>query len=361
MTLPEVMPQQIRRVLDANLNRAGEGLRVLEDLARFVLNDATLSQQLKTMRHELLTGDLLFNKQLIEARDSESDVGINALAPGQEKEKELPIMVVANARRVQESLRTIEELAKTKNISPKLDPEKFKQARFNLYSIERELLSKLLRQDKVTHINGLHVIIDTQALKGRSHIEIAGQIIRGGAKTLQLRDKLTSKKELLPLALELKTLCAEHNVLFIVNDYLDLALAAGADGLHLGQDDLPIKVARKLIPIDKILGCSTTTVDQAIAAESAGADYIAVGSIYPTPSKETAVIVGLERLRQVRQVVDLPIVAIGGITKDNTAEAITAGANSVAVISAILGAESPEEAARQIVTRIETPYEQADR
>jgi thiamine-phosphate pyrophosphorylase len=361
MTLPEAMPQQIRRVLDANLNRAGEGLRVLEDLARFVLNDATLSQQLKALRHELLTGDLPFNKQLIEARDSESDIGINTLAPGQEKEKELPIMVVANARRVQESLRTIEELAKTKSISPRLDPEKFKHARFNLYSIERELLSKLLRQDKVTHINGLHVIIDTQALKGRSHIEIAGQIIRGGAKTLQLRDKLTSKKGLLPIALELKTLCAEHNVLFIVNDYLDLALAAGADGLHLGQDDLPIKVARKLIPIDKILGCSTTTVDQAIAAESAGADYIAVGSIYPTPSKETAVIVGLERLRQVRQVVDLPIVAIGGITKDNTAEAITAGANSVAVISAILGAESPEEAARQIVTRIETPYEQADR
>jgi len=142
-------------------------------------------------------------------------------------------------------------------------------------------------------------------------------------------------------------------VLFIVNDYLDLALAANADGLHLGQNDLPVKVARRLLPIDKILGFSTTTVDKAIAAESDGADYIAVGSIYPTPSKETAVIVGLDRLRQVRQAVSLPLVAIGGITKNNAAEGMAAGANSVAVISAVLEAESPEEAARQIVDRLE--------
>ncbi|GAH84117.1 unnamed protein product, partial [marine sediment metagenome] len=158
-----------------------------------------------------------------------------------------------------------------------LDSEKFKQARFSLYTIERTLLSKLLRQDKIKGIPGLYVIIDTQALKGRSHIEVASQAIRGGAKTVQLRDKLQSKKELLPIAQQLRNLCTEHNVLFIMNDYLDLALASGADGLHLGQNDLPIKVARKLLPIDKILGCSTTTVDQAITAESEGADYIAAG------------------------------------------------------------------------------------
>ncbi len=357
MATPEARLLKIRRVIDANLNRTGEGLRVLEDIARLVLDDAVLSQQLKLMRHELVRGELTFNKQLVEARDSEHDVGASTLAPGQEKEKELPLVVVANARRVQESLRTIEELAKTQDTIPKLDPEQFKQARFNLYTIERELLSRLLRRDRAPHLSGLHAIIDTQALKGRSHLEVARQIIQGGAKTLQLRDKLTSKKELLPIAQQLKALCAEHNVLFIVNDYLDLALATDADGLHLGQDDLPITVARKLMPIDKILGCSTTTVDQAIAAESDGADYVAIGSIYPTPSKEKAVIVGLERLRQVRQAVKLPLVAIGGITKDNAAEVIACGADSVAVISAILGAESPKEAAREIVARIEAGYE----
>ncbi|GAI91805.1 unnamed protein product, partial [marine sediment metagenome] len=253
-------------------------------------------------------------------------------------------MVVANSRRVQEALRVVEETARLPGTTPKLDSEKFKQARFTIYTIERKLLSKLLGKDKIKTMPGLYVVIDAQALEGRSHIEVANQVIRGGARTVQLRDKLLSKKELLPIAQQLRKVCAEHDVLFIINDYLDLALASDADGLHLGQNDLPIKVARKLLPIGKILGCSTTTVDQAIAAESEGADYIAAGSIYPTSSKETAKVVGLERLRQIRQAVSLPLVAIGGITKDNTAEVLAAGADSVAVISAILQAESPEEA-----------------
>ena len=357
MATSEAMPEKIWRVIDANLNRTGEGLRVLEDIARLVLDDAALSQQLKLMRHRLLSGDLPFNTKLVNARDAQGDVGASTLAPGQEKEKELLLVVVANARRVQESLRTIEELAKAQDMPPKLHPEEFRKARFDLYSIERELLGKLTRRDKAAHLSGLHAIIDTQALTGRSHIEVALQIIQGRAKTIQLRDKFTSKNELLPIAQKLKALCSEHNVLFIVNDYLDLALAADADGLHLGQSDLPVRVARRLVPIDKILGCSTTTVDQAVAAEADGADYVAIGSIYPTPSKETAVIVGLDRLRQVRQAVKLPLVAIGGITKDNAAEVVAAGADSIAVISAILGTKSPELAARYIANRIETEHE----
>ena len=353
MTSSEAISYQTLRIIDANLNRIGEGLRLLEDLARLLLNDASLTQQLKTIRHQLVTSDWTFNQQLLQSRDSESDVGINIEAPEQDKQRELPIMVIANARRVQEALRTLEELAKMPDTASKLDSEKFKQARFNLYAIERMLLSKLLRKDKIRSIPGLYLIIDTQALKGRSHIEVASQAICGGAKTVQLRDKLQSKKELLPLAQKLRDLCTEHNVLFIMNDYLDLAIASDADGLHLGQNDLPIKVARKLLPRDKILGCSTTTVDQAITAESEGADYIAAGSIYPTSSKETAKVIGLARLLQIRQAISLPLLAIGGITKDNTTEVLAAGADSVAVISAILQAESPEEASRQITARFE--------
>jgi len=346
------MSRQTLRIIDANLNRIGEGLRFLEDLARLLLNDATLTQQLKTMRHEMLRGDWSFHQQLLNARDSAGDVGISIEAPGEEKQRELPIMVVANARRVQESLRVLEEMAKIPEV--KLNSEKFKQARFNLYTIEQALLSKLLRQDKIRRLPGLYVIIDTQALvKGRSHIDVASQAIQGGAKTIQLRDKLQSKRELLPIAQQLRNLCAEHDVLFIVNDNLDLALATDADGLHLGQNDLPIGVARKLLPIDKILGCSTTTVNQAIAAQSEGADYIAVGSIYPTTSKETVEVVGLDRLRQIRQAVTLPLMAIGGITKDNVADVMAAGADSVAVISAVVRAEDVEEAAREIAETLE--------
>jgi len=351
MASSEATSRQRLRIIDANLNRIGEGLRLLEDLARLLLNDTALTQQLKTLRHELITSDWPSYQQLLQARNAEGDVGINITAQGQAKPRDLPVMVAANARRVQESLRTIEELAKLPDT--KLDSAKFQQARFNLYTLEQKLLSKLMRQDKIKHLPGLYVIIDTQALKGRSHIEVAKPVIRGGAKTIQLRDKIGNKKKLLPVAQQLKNLCADKGALFIVNDYLDLALATDADGLHLGQDDLPIKVARQLLPIGKILGVSTTSVDQATTAESDGADYIAVGSIYPTPSKETAKVIGLDGLRQIRQAVTLPLVAIGGITQDNAAEVMAAGADAVAVIRAILQAESPEEAARQIVARLE--------
>ncbi len=341
------------RIIDANLNRIGEGLRLLEDMARLILNDATLTEQLKTIRHDLVRVDLPFHRKLLQARDSEGDVGIHIEAAGEENRRELPITVVANSRRVQESLRVLEELAKIPETVPALDAEKFKQARFNLYTIEQTLLSRLLRQDKVRQIAGLYVIIDTQALSGRSHTEVAEQALSGGAKIIQLRDKPHSKKELLPVARQLKELCEKHQALFLINDYLDIALAVGADGLHLGQEDLPVKVARQLLPIDKILGCSTTTVDQAITAESEGADYIAVGSMYPTPSKETAKVVGLDRLRQVRQAVTSPLVAIGGITGDNAVEVMAAGADALAVISAVLQTDNIDEATRQIISRLE--------
>ncbi len=340
------------RIIDANLDRIGEGLRFLEDVARFLLDDRVLTEQLKTMRHELLRGDWSFHRQLLQSRQAESDVGASI---EEEQQRDLPMAVVANARRVQESLRVLEELAKIPDTAPKLDPEKFKQARFTLYSIERELLSKLQRRDKIKRISGLYIVIDFEALEGRNPVEAARQAIRGGANIIQLRDKLSSKKELLSTARQLKELCAEHNALFIVNDYLDLALATDADGLHLGQDDLPIIVARKLLPIDAILGCSVATVSEAIAAESDGADYIALGSIYPTPSKEDVVVVGLDRLREVGQAVTLPLVAIGGITQNNVAEVITAGADSVAVISAVLQADDIEKASRQIVEKLEIP------
>jgi thiamine-phosphate pyrophosphorylase len=347
----ETIPGDTLRIIDANLNRIGEGLRFLEELARLMLNDAVLTQQLKNMRHEMVRVDLKRQQQLLQARNSEGDVGTDMEVAGEEKQREIPAAIVANARRVQESLRVMEEIAKAPG--PGLDPEKFKQARFALYTIEKTLLSRVLRQDKIKRLSGLYVIIDTLALRGRSHIEVASQAIRGGAKVIQLRDKAHSKKELLSIAQELRNLCAERDVLFIMNDYLDLALTVDADGLHLGQDDLPIKEARRLLPIDKILGCSVRTVDKATIAQAEGADYLAVGAMYPSPSKETAEVVGTERLKQIRQSVNLPLVALGGITNDNASEVLAAGADSVAVISAVLGAEDAAAASRQLVARIE--------
>ncbi|MFH1640315.1 MAG: thiamine phosphate synthase, partial [Chloroflexota bacterium] len=254
--------------------------------------------------------------------------------------------------RAQEALRVLEEVAKAQDCPLRLSSDKFMRARFSLYTIERELVARLLRQDKLHLINGLYAVIDTQSLRGRSHYEVAEAVIRGGARVIQLRDKLSSKKELFPIAVGLKKLCAGHGVLFIMNDYLDLALATGADGLHVGQNDMPVKEARRLLPMDKILGCSVRTVAEATQAEADGADYLGCGAIYATLSKGDAVVVGLERVSEVRKVTTLPVVAIGGITIENAADVIAVGANAVAVISAILGAASVEEATRQVIANI---------
>ncbi|MBE0415006.1 MAG: thiamine phosphate synthase [Dehalococcoidia bacterium] len=333
------------RLIDANLNRISEGLRLLEDVARFILNNARISAELKSLRHELL--DTTLQKELLSARDSSGDVA--AFAEEEARRDDLPTIVTANARRVQESLRVLEEFAKLPEIT--LDSARFKKARFTLYEIEKSMTARLLRREK--RIAGLYVIIDSEALRGKDEMEVCRQAICGGAKIIQLRDKHRAKGELLVRANKLRELCAQSDVLFIMNDYLDIALASGADGLHLGQGDLPISTARQLVPIDKILGCSTTTLEEALKAETDGADYITVGSIYPTPSKAGAIVVGLERLRRIREAIAIPIVAIGGIDESNAAAALEAGADSIAVISAVCGAKDVEEAARRLTARIE--------
>jgi len=336
------------RIIDASLNRAAEGLRFLEDAARFLLNDATLTEQLKAIRHEIVTGDWPFHQQLIQSRDSQGDVGAALEVEGSKDKKSLSSAIVANSRRVQEALRTLEEVAKIEGEVLPLNSKKLQQSRFAMYTIEKNLLSRLLRQDKVKQIHGLYAVIDIQSLTGRNPVEITRQVIRGGAKIIQLRDKTTKKKDLLPIAQVLSDLCKENGALFIMNDNLDIALAAGADGLHIGQEDLAVSAARKLAPIDMIIGCSVFNAQQAQQAVAAGADYVAVGSIFPTPSKDT-IVLGLETLRQVKQAVSVPVVAIGGINISNAVEVKKAGADSIAVIGAVLGADSPETAARELI------------
>jgi len=336
------------RILDVNLNRIGEGLRLLEDITRFILNDPELSEQLKNMRHELLPKDRSLQKRLLNARKSGEDVGAFLDVDSEAKRADTVSLVSANSRRVQQSLRVLEELAKVQGDEIGLDWDKFKHARFALYTLEQKIVMELLRHNKRAQVSGLYVIIDTQALKGRSELDVARQAIQGGARMIQLRDKLRPKGMLVPLARELKKACAESGALFIVNDYLDLAIDSDADGLHIGQEDLPIEVARKMLPGDKILGSSSATMQEAIKAEEEGADYIAVGCIYPTPSKSPTRLAGLKTLRQVKNKVSVPVVAIGGINEDNIAKVISSGADAVAVISAVLGADDVGEASHRL-------------
>ena len=357
-------------MIDANLNRSSEGLRVLEDVARFLLNDAELSQQLRTLRHNLATQTQSLSIGLLSHRDSEHDVG----RPGP-KDKELAEeatslrsllgLVTANAKRVEESLRVVEELAKLPEMNSMLNPASFEQARFALYSLERDLISRVSRRDKTDRMVGLYVILDRQFLAGRDELEVAKQIVDGGARTIQLRDKSRfdgdKKGDLLLVARNLKELCGQAGVLFIMNDYLDLALAADADGLHIGREDLPLQVVRKELPIDKIVGCSVTTPVQARKAQNEGADYIAVGSLFPTTTKKEAIVVGMDIFKEIKRTVSTPLIAVGGINQGNVGQAVAAGADAVAVISAVLGEKDVKGAVQKLVAQIDTVKEKCQK
>jgi thiamine-phosphate pyrophosphorylase len=348
------------RIVDANLNRLAEGLRTLEEIARMVLDDTALTAILKKLRHDLIRAELPFHLELLQSRNSAGDVGSALEVSGESKDKDLPLIVIANSRRAQESLRVLEEMAKLPVLAFKLDSNSFKKARFELYTLEQTLISRLVRREKASLISGLYVIIDTQALQGKDAITAAQQVIQAGVKVIQLRDKSLPKKQLIPLAWELQAHCKRNEVLFIINDYLDVALAVEADGLHIGQEDLPVAVARKLLPLDKILGCSVVSAEQAQEAESAGADYVAVGAIYPTASKSNIDVVGLDRLRQVKRAAKTPLVAIGGINRENAREVMNAGADSVCIISAILNAPDISRAAIEIMNVIKGTNEKID-
>ncbi|MBI4609292.1 MAG: thiamine phosphate synthase [Candidatus Rokubacteria bacterium] len=198
----------------------------------------------------------------------------------------------------------------------------------------------------------LYAILDRAASGGRDLREVLDAVIAGGCRMVQLREKEWSTRQLLPLAQEVRRRAREAGVAFIVNDRLDAALAVEADGLHVGQDDLPAPIARRLLSPGMILGVSTHSLEQATHAQADGADYVAIGSIYPTATKPESQLVGVELIRRVRPLIRVPLVAIGGITPDNVGEVIRAGADGAAVISAVCGAPDPAAAARAFLARI---------
>jgi thiamine-phosphate pyrophosphorylase len=184
-------------------------------------------------------------------------------------------------------------------------------------------------------------------------VELAQMALAGGARMLQLRRKSASGRELFEWAVRIQELCHGHEALFIVNDRVDIAIAMQADGVHLGQEDLPAAAARAMLGPDAIVGVSACNVDEAIRARDDGADYIGLGHIFPTFSKDKPFPpLGTVAIGEVRKVVGLPVVAIGGIGAQNVTEVMQAGASGIAVISAVAGAENPSAAARDLVQRI---------
>lgn len=202
-------------------------------------------------------------------------------------------------------------------------------------------------------IRGLYLVLDPDACTGRDPVEVARLALESGASLVQWRDKRRDKGDQLPQARAVRELCARHGALFIANDHVDLALVLEADGVHLGQRDLPLEAARPLVSPEFIIGVSTNNPEEAQHAQEKGASYVAVGSIFPTGSKETTRPASPERVREVKAAVDLPVVAIGGISASNVDQVLDAGADAVAVIGAVCSAEDVRAAARELAARFE--------
>lgn len=198
-------------------------------------------------------------------------------------------------------------------------------------------------------LSGLYVILDPSACR-TSAVEVAKAALDGGASMLQWRDKQRDKGQQLPDLEAIAALCSRHDACLIINDHADLALAlaaAGMDarlGVHVGQKDLPVELVRRIVPKDFVVGASTNNVVEARAAEAAGASYIAVGDMFGTGSKEGTRSASPERLAEVKRAVRLPVFGIGGINVSNVQQAIAAGADGVAVISAVCAADDPRAA-----------------
>ena len=199
---------------------------------------------------------------------------------------------------------------------------------------------------------GVYLVTEESLSGGRSSVDVARAALEAGVRVVQLREKERSARRALEIGLALRTLTLEHGALLIVNDRVDLALAVGADGVHVGQEDLPVNVARMLLGPDALIGLSITEAGQLADADAADADCLGVGAVFPTGSKADATDTGLELLARSRAATTAPIVAIGGITVANAGDAVRAGADVVAVISAIAGAADPGAAARALLVAV---------
>jgi thiamine-phosphate pyrophosphorylase len=354
---------EIYRILDANLNRAREGLRVVEEVARFVLEEKTLQRKTKSLRHRLASLFTSFPRKrragrspsgaaagidremLIEfGRDAVGDVGRDVFTGSEARRAATAGLIQANFARIEESLRAMEEF--TKFLSGEVSA-RLKAMRFEVYSLEKEYVQVAHRVANVGSLRriGLYPVIDRETIGDSDPLEIARQVLLSGVKIVQYRDKVSPAAEMCEVCAALREIAWQRGVIFIVNDRADIARASDADGVHLGQDDLPVSSARQLLGSRKIIGKSTHSLAQARRAAKEDVDYIAVGPIFSTPAKPGTRPVGTELLARVRNVTDKPIIAIGGINRHNLGEVLEKGADGAAVISAILKAKNVRAAA----------------
>lgn len=339
--------KEVYRILDANFNRAREALRVAEDCGRFALNDPAITSMAKHLRSDLqvIYADMPV-EEFITCRDTPGDIGTAITSPMEPIRGGMSDVAVAACKRLTEALRTIEEYSKV--ISPKWTTQ-VERMRYDGYTLEQRLMQRLMVARRFADVK-LYVLITAHMCRG-SVREVARAALAGGAGAIQLREKEVPDCQLLALAAELRELTDETGKLLIINDRPDIAALVAADGVHLGQDDLPITEARKLLRPGAIVGKSSHSIEQAMAAVNEGADYVSVGPMFATATKDAGPIVGPELLREMSERIKVPICPVGGITADNVGQLIAAGAQRVAVCAAVCAAGNPHAAAAAIAEK----------
>ncbi len=340
------MKNKILRMIDANLNRATEGLRVAEDIVRFVLDDEKLTSRLKHIRHQLSSSVRRMagaSGESLGVRDVRRDVGSKRTTRSEAARSNILDVFMANIKRAQESVRVFEETSKL--FDPKLSP-KFKKLRFELYEIEQQAAIKLKKKIKLD--SPIYIITDNSF--GHSHLEIIREAAKAGATIFQYRDKSEVRSKKFEVARQLSKYAKAHGLTFIVNDDIDIAKKVNADGVHLGYRDArrEMRSARKRLGVDKLIGVSASNLKEAVNAEAVGADYIGFGPVFKTPIKPNAKPTGVKELKKVTKRVMIPVVAIGGVCARTIGHVMASGAASGAVIRYVSGAKDIRKAVRNL-------------
>ena len=333
------MNGDLLRMLDANLNRCREALRLAEDYARFALDDAELCERLKAIRHDLSTATADAARSAVTWRDTPRDVGTTITTADERSRQDLASAVVAAGKRFGEAARVVEELLKIDSPDAAAVVE---SCRYRFYEAERRIALTLRPAGLFAGVR-VYVLI-TESRCRRDWFETAELAIQGGADCLQLREPDLPAGELLIRARKLNAICRDANVPLIVNDRPDVAVLSGASGVHVGQSDLPATEARKIVGPRLIVGVSTHALVQVKRAKRDGADYVGVGPVFPSPTKPRDILPGPAFARSAAALRLLPTVAIAGITPANAAEAWATGVSAVAVTSAVTMSDDPAAA-----------------
>jgi thiamine-phosphate pyrophosphorylase len=342
-------PIGVLRIIDAAANRAGEGLRVVEDFVRFALDDRHLTGLAKQLRHDLTAVlDRISTTDRMAARDTLADVGADVSTATEQDRPSTAAVVSAAFQRLQQALRSLEEFTKLFDAGAAAELESL---RYRAYTLERAVITTDDSLDRLAAAR-LYVLLD-----GCGSLDelarLAETLVNAGVHVLQLRDKHLPDRQLLACARRLREVTASTPTLLIINDRPDLALLVGADGVHVGQDELCVKDVRRIVGPRMFVGVSTHAIAQARQAVVDGASYIGVGPTFSSSTKSFPELAGLALIREVAAEIRLPSFAIGGIGVENLADVMANGIRRVAVSGAVVSATDPAAAVRQMIARLE--------